>query len=196
MAITINITAMDGSTFELSFNSIRQMIQKFKEETGISFHFVDLFYEDIHMTTSLKIFRENIRDGMELSMVVDEKPVRLLQEDINKMKHFDSLTGPNDYRSLYSSVENKFGKIEEWDVSWIENMEYLFYNLEHFDKNINIWDTSSVVSMRKMFYGCKNFNQPLGKWNVEKVKFMDGMFMNCRKFNQDISGWKTNSLIE
>ena len=44
---------------------------------------------------------------------------------------------------------------------------------------INNWDVSNVTDMRAMFAGARSFNQPLNKWNVSKVTNMEDMFRNA-----------------
>ena len=43
---------------------------------------------------------------------------------------------------------------------------------------INNWDVSKVTDMRWMFHGAESFNQPLNNWNVSKVMYMGHMFKN------------------
>ena len=49
---------------------------------------------------------------------------------------------------------------------------------------INNWDVSKVTDMRWMFHGAESFNQPLNNWNVSKVTRMSYMFAYARSFNQ------------
>ena len=55
---------------------------------------------------------------------------------------------------LFCSGSNKFGFINDWDVSFITDMSSMFEN-------------------------CENFNQPLNNWNVSNVTDMSFMFSNC-----------------
>ena len=63
----------------------------------------------------------------------------------------------------------KYGPIEEWDTSKVEDMSNLFYYATSFNQNIGGWNTSSVSDMTRMFYGATAFNQNISKWNVDKV---------------------------
>ena len=48
-------------------------------------------------------------------------------------------------------AEKEFGKIADWDVSGITDMDELFLNMENFNADISSWDTSGVTSMLQMF---------------------------------------------
>ena len=48
-------------------------------------------------------------------------------------------------------TEKKFGKIADWDVSGITDMDELFLNMENFNADISSWDTSEVTTMLQMF---------------------------------------------
>ena len=47
--------------------------------------------------------------------------------------------------------EDTYGPINNWDVSGITDMSYLFCELCNFNADISSWDTSGVTSMRSMF---------------------------------------------
>ncbi|MFM7983320.1 MAG: BspA family leucine-rich repeat surface protein, partial [Candidatus Fonsibacter sp.] len=51
------------------------------------------------------------------------------------------------------------------------------------DKNINDWDVSNITDMSYLFKDYTNFNEVLNKWDVSKVVFMSGMFENASSFN-------------
>ena len=51
---------------------------------------------------------------------------------------------------------------------------------------INNWDVSKVTDMEGMFDGARSFNQPLNDWNVSNVTNMNFMFQNARSFNQPL----------
>ena len=60
------------------------------------------------------------------------------------------------------------------DVSGIDNMYELFYRINKETKvgNIKIdqWDVSNVLDMEYMFHGCYDFNADLSKWDTRNVK--------------------------
>ena len=44
-----------------------------------------------------------------------------------------------------------FGKIENWDVSNVTNMSYIFSGASSFNQPLNKWNVSKVTDMSKMF---------------------------------------------
>ena len=54
---------------------------------------------------------------------------------------------------------------------------------------INNWDVSNVTDMALLFRGASSFNQPLNKWNVSKVYSMSFMFWHAESFNQPLNNW-------
>lgn len=78
------------------------------------------------------------------------------------------------------SKRKDFSGIENWDVSNVTDMSYMFRGCKDFNQPLNNWDVSSVTNMSRMFIGCKNFNQPLKNWDVSSVTDMSGMFYNCK----------------
>ena len=55
------------------------------------------------------------------------------------------------------------------------------------------WDVSNVRSMEFMFQDCENFNCDLSKWNVSIVKNMRNMFDDCKSLKQIPSWYYTHS---
>jgi len=56
--------------------------------------------------------------------------------------------------------------IENWDVSSIDDMSWLFYSKYHCNPNISDWNVSGVTDFSYMFHVARNFNQDIGGWNV------------------------------
>ena len=48
--------------------------------------------------------------------------------------------------------------------------------LHSFNQDLNGWDVSNVENMDYMFSGATSFNQDLSKWDVSNVSSMKGMF--------------------
>lgn len=84
--------------------------------------------------------------------------------------------------------------IEEWDVSNVWSMSYMFKGCRFFNVDISCWNTSNVKYIDGMFYECYNFNQPIGKWNVSNVCHMNNMFERARSFNQDLNSWDVSKV--
>jgi len=84
---------------------------------------------------------------------------------------------------------HKYPNINEWDVSAITDMSYLFANQTNFNKDISSWNVSNVTNMAYMFYRCYNFNKPLNTWDVSNVTNFSHMFARCYNFNQPLNNW-------
>ncbi len=95
---------------------------------------------------------------------------------------------------LNEQCEEIYGKISEWDVSEISDMESLFFGKENFNADISKWNVSNVTEMGGMFQGALEFNQPLESWNVSKVTAMDGMFSDASSFNQPLESWDVGNV--
>ena len=81
--------------------------------------------------------------------------------------------------------------ISDWNVSKVENMEYMFYDCKNFDCDLSKWNVSNVISMSSLFNGCKNFEgKGLDKWDVSNVKYMNNMFGNCKSLKNKPSWYK------
>ena len=100
------------------------------------------------------------------------------------------------YRSNFNPLENYskyFDKINisEWDVSNVEEMNYMFYR-SNFNCDISKWNVYNVKFMSYMFAESK-FNGNISKWDVSNVKDMCYMFNNSQ-FNGDISKWDVSNV--
>jgi len=91
---------------------------------------------------------------------------------------------------------NKYGIIEEWNVSLINDMSYLFQKKYNFNSDISNWNVSNVTNMFSMFCECTNFNQPLNNWNISNVINMEDMFSACNKFNQPLNNWNVSNVVD
>lgn len=76
------------------------------------------------------------------------------------------------------------------NVSKITDMSFLFSAIRYFNGDISNWNISNVENMDFMFYH-SIFDGDISKWNVSNVTRMSCMF--CRsEFNKDISNWQLN----
>ena len=82
----------------------------------------------------------------------------------------------------------------DWDVSQVTYMHYLFHNKNTFNENISSWDVSSVITIYGMFLGASAFNQPLNNWDVSKVTDMQYVFSGASSFNQPLNNWNVASV--
>ena len=120
-----------------------------------------------------------------------------------------NLEGISNIQGMFRDCDNfsSSGYLNNWDVSNITNMSYLFYRAT---KTMNLpldnWDVSNVTNMGAMFYTRNNgnnaiFDQDLSSWDVSNVTNMGGMFqayLTTHSFNNggspEISGWNTSKV--
>lgn len=55
---------------------------------------------------------------------------------------------------------------------------------------IEDWDMSHVENIGYMFCGCVGFNRPIGKWRLPLVEDVSHLFYDCRSFFQPLDEWK------
>jgi surface protein len=90
--------------------------------------------------------------------------------------------------------------IEDWDISDITDMSFLFQNLiinkEHNKKLMGIsqWNVGHVLLMNNMFDSCSSFNISLYYWDVSNVRDMSYMFNGCTNFNSNITNWDISNV--
>ncbi|MEL1225981.1 MAG: BspA family leucine-rich repeat surface protein, partial [Candidatus Neomarinimicrobiota bacterium] len=83
--------------------------------------------------------------------------------------------------------------ITSWDVSNVDNMEFMFSGCENFNGELNDWDVTSVQNMVGIFENAPLFNQDLSNWDVSNLIGMSSMFESATSFNQDLSNWDVSS---
>lgn len=104
----------------------------------------------------------------------------------------DTTTLFNAFRacSLITSIPNA----NDWNMSSVTNMEYVFSYATLFDQDIGSWDVSSVTSMDSTFRYAETFNQDIGSWDVSNVTTMSNMFRNALAFDRDIGPWDVSGV--
>ena len=121
---------------------------------------------------------------------------------------------------MFNYAESFNQPLNNWNVSNVTNMSYMFFeatsfnqplnnwlacssnvtNMEgmfgatSFNQTLNTWNVSNVTNMSKMFYCAKSFNQPLNKWDVSNVTNMIEMFEGAESFNQSLSNWNVSNV--
>jgi len=100
----------------------------------------------------------------------------------------------SDDKNIKQQIKAKYGKINNWDVSQVTNMKYLFFNYKNFNEDISNWDVSNVTNMEAMFREARSFDQPLSNWNVSNIVNMEAMFQEARSFNQPLNNWDVSNV--
>eukprot|EP00519_Triparma_laevis_P008571 CAMPEP_0182519176 /NCGR_PEP_ID=MMETSP1321-20130603/44958_1 /TAXON_ID=91990 /ORGANISM="Bolidomonas sp., Strain RCC1657" /LENGTH=1957 /DNA_ID=CAMNT_0024727141 /DNA_START=127 /DNA_END=5997 /DNA_ORIENTATION=- len=80
-------------------------------------------------------------------------------------------------------AKEKYGPIENWNVSAVTDMSDLFKNRDKFISDISSWDVANVTNMSGMFDGASSFNCNISSWAVGNVKNMEKMLDGARTFN-------------
>ena len=88
---------------------------------------------------------------------------------------------------------NIFNNINDWNVSNVTNMSWMFKGATKFNQPLNKWNVSNVTYMRGMFQGATSFNQNISNWNVSNVISMFEMFKGATKFNQPLNNWDVSN---
>ena len=86
--------------------------------------------------------------------------------------------------------------LNNWNVSNVKDMGFLFWCNEKFNQPLNNWDVSNVTSMEFMFSSAKNFNQNIDNWNISNVQNMRCMFTGVyamKKYNNRPK-WKISQI--
>lgn len=92
---------------------------------------------------------------------------------------------------LFHQFPDFKGDISKWNVSNVENMEYMFHRSK-FNGDISGWNVSNV----KYFDFCFAYTSldcDLSGWDVSKAERMRWMFYKARRV-PDISGWRLDSI--
>ncbi len=95
-----------------------------------------------------------------------------------------------------ANANDKYGIMNCWDVSWITDMSYLFYQVVSFNEPLDCWNVSSTINMQGMFAYSTSFNQPLARWDVSSVTDMQAMFALATSFNQPLNSWNTSKVTK
>ena len=93
------------------------------------------------------------------------------------------------------AVIAEHGPIEEWNVSRVTDMRYLFKETD-FNDDLSNWDVSSVTDMFGMFQRARAFNGNLSTWDTSKVTQMRYMFLDAKSFNGDLSAWDVSKVTD
>lgn len=131
----------------------------------------------------------------ELKTLCDDETINLGEIDTSKITDMSCL--------FYKSSRRNFSGLENWDVSNVTNMSFMFNDLD-FPKffcgdGLENWDVSKVRDMSNMFGYCSKLNtENIKNWNVSYVIDMTEMFIRCgdEKSFGDLSSWKVTCGVD
>jgi surface protein len=87
--------------------------------------------------------------------------------------------------------------IDKWNVSNLQDFEYIFSNVDTFNEDISSWNVSNATTMRAMLYKAVVFDQDLSSWNVTRVTDMGWMFARTCAFDNDsIGSWNVSNVMD
>lgn len=106
-----------------------------------------------------------------------------------------NLSNVTSLRAMFDGCQTMVANasINNWDVSTIQDMSFLFNQANNFNQPLTNWNVSNVTSMAFMFSAANSFNQPLNSWNVSSVISFAGMFDNADSFNQPLNDWNVSN---
>jgi surface protein len=102
----------------------------------------------------------------------------------------------------------RINRLNEWDVSFIQDFSGVFQQNQYFNTDIGNWDVSNATNMTAMFAGYNSVggsaqkgifdnggSDSIGNWNVGKVTDMSNMFLWQGSFNRAIGNWDVSNVI-
>ena len=116
---------------------------------------------------------------------------------LNQVEDVLNLNGTTTFVNMFSGCFNltTIGRINEWDVSNVTTLQFMFVNAYNFNDNIGAWNISNVTNLNQTFsialagvYGKFNNggSSTIGNWNTSKVTTTRTMFQNQAAFNRDV----------
>ena len=129
----------------------------------------------------------------ELGPGTKNKPIDFNDIDVSKITTFYS--GGNNGIGLFEHTKFEHINISDWDISNIENMNWMFADCEKLESigDISNWNVSNVKYMGNMFKLCYMLKSigDLSKWKVSNVENMQWMFYGCTSLKSvgDLSNW-------
>lgn len=106
------------------------------------------------------------------------------------------ISGVEHIEGLFQNCTNFNQDLSKWKLSpKTKRLNSLFMQCLRFEgKGLENWDVSNVEDMTYMFQGCKVFKGDLSNWNTEKLMYAVHTFKGCKEFDGNIENWKTKNL--
>ena len=202
-------------------NNIKYLIEEIQRFNPIEYEDNNIIDQN---TVNQLTYKYHPSDRSELIDIIEEKIAICKNKPVYNLDLTDIDTSNiKDMEQLFSYTLNKIKKpvllrLDNWDVSNVENMAWMFNKCESIeDLNLGSWntsnvenmssmfsycgalktinlsnfDTSHVINMKYMFNYCQSLKElDLSNFNTSKVEDMSYMFSNCRQLEKlDISNF-------
>ena len=131
------------------------------------------------------------------SVTLDSGPQGPSGEGYTFSTKADLQTAVDAWDANSTSAEAEYGNINNWNVSAIEDMSYLFKDKTNITSlDLSNWDTRNVTNMDKTFsYFTSLTSLDVSTWDTSNVTNMLEMFRYCRSLTSlDVSDWDTSSV--
>ena len=94
-----------------------------------------------------------------------------------------------------------YEQLSKWNVSYVVDMSYMFYNCTSLVDlpDISEWNLNRVTNISYMFAGCSALTSLncIIKWDTKNIINMRGLFYDCNlELLPDISNWNTHNVID
>ena len=99
----------------------------------------------------------------------------------------------NEYERNAGSAKDRYGNINKWDVSKIEDFSNLFSEYKVTNPDISNWDVSNGKNFSGMFENAIYFNEDISNWDVSNGNDFESMFYSAKAFNRDITEWQVKN---
>ena len=149
--------------------------------------------------TTWKELRQIIEDRFEeQGPGIKHKPINFNDIDVSGMTTFYS--GGNNGIGLFQEKQFEYIDVSKWNVSNIENMNWMFYNCSNLTSigDISNWNVSNVKYMGNVFRYCENltFVGDLSNWKISNVEILQWMFTSCKHLKTvgDLSNWDVSKV--
>ena len=161
----------------------------------------------INRDTANRVYNYHPKTWDELRQIIEDRykelgpgtakePIDFNDIDISEIQTFYNESS-ND--GIFNNTNFEYINVLDWDVSNIENMDWMFsgcYKLKSID--VSNWNVSNVKDMNYMFFECFNLESigDISNWNVSNVKNMKWIFAGCEKLKSvgNLSNWNVSQV--
>ncbi|MEM4221764.1 MAG: BspA family leucine-rich repeat surface protein [Thermoplasmata archaeon] len=90
--------------------------------------------------------------------------------------------------------KSQYGSIENWNVSKGKKFKNMFEN-SNVNFDLSNWNMTNAIDCSYMFSYCEDFEGiGLNKWFLPNLKNAESMFENCFNFDNDLSNWNMQNV--